>query len=130
MNRNIKEFRLPIILTIACAVLIAVISLIPLGGLLYLSRTDKAWHFVAFFCLVIPFVVTKPSSVKWIIPIAGMYGGLIEYIQPYVNRKQDLFDFSANVMGIFAGALVGFLINKFFSKCGGSTSVTKPNQTT
>ena len=40
-------------------------------------------------------------------------GGVIELIQPYVNRYGEWLDFIANVTGVLIGSVFGLLANKF-----------------
>jgi VanZ family protein len=39
-------------------------------------------------------------------------GGLIEFVQPYVNRYGELLDFMANLSGVIIGSLIGILLGK------------------
>ena len=125
MSRSAKEFARPLALTLLIALLIAVFSFLPNGKLASLSGTDKLWHFGAYFCLIIPFAIIKPSLIKWVLPLGIMYGGFIEVLQPNFYRRLDLFDFVMNAFGAMSGAICGFLVNKFYLRSGSDDSASQ-----
>ena len=47
-----------------------------------------------------------------LITIFAFYSGLIELIQPHVNRYGEWMDFLANISGLIIGIALAFLINK------------------
>ena len=101
-------------LTIFILLLIAFLSLYPLTKSPELPGTDKTHHVVAYFFLAIPSGLKKPK--KWALNICLFitFGGVIEVVQPFVNRYGELLDFFANTIGVIFGFLAGLTLkNKF-----------------
>ena len=46
----------------------------------------------------------------------ALYSGLIELIQPLVNRYGEWMDFLANVCGLLIGIALAFFINKLMKQ--------------
>jgi len=44
-----------------------------------------------------------------------LYGGMIELVQPFVNRYGEWLDFFANTAGMMIGVLLGRLLRKLDS---------------
>jgi VanZ family protein len=42
------------------------------------------------------------------------YGGMIELVQPYVNRYGEWLDMAANTTGVVCGLIMAGLMNKVF----------------
>jgi VanZ family protein len=68
---------------------------------------DKIYHFVAFFSIVFLVVATGPRRWIWVAPLAIAFGGVIELIQPHINRTGTWYDFAANTAGVAAGVWLG-----------------------
>ena len=69
---------------IACAIII--LSLSPLPQLPEVAGSDKTHHLIAYAALAFPTAFAKG---RYFAPLVGAYlglGGVIELIQPYVNR--------------------------------------------
>jgi VanZ family protein len=94
--------------TLAVAVLTLALTLTP-GNYQVQAPvgTDKLYHFVAFFALVLPVAVTEPR--RWLLAVclAAAFGGAIEVIQPHVGRQAEWGDFFANAAGAMAGGALG-----------------------
>jgi len=103
----LKAPNIAIALTVIFGITIAWGTLMPLKEL-PLPGTDKLQHFVAFGTFVLPVSLLLPARAWLIFIIAVIYGGLIEIIQPYVNRYGELGDFWANA----GGALIGVVISR------------------
>ena len=82
----------------------------PLKELPPVPGTDKIQHLFAFGVFVLPVSLLMPSRTLPIFIIAVLYGGLIEIIQPYVNRYGELGDFLADAGGAVVGVLIGRMI--------------------
>jgi len=101
-----------LLITFGLLIAIASLSLIPAPDLTIASGNDKINHIIAYCCLVLPTVLRKPSY--WLIIVLGFIGlsGLVELIQPYVNRQAEWLDLLANTTGVSLGVLLGSLINR------------------
>jgi VanZ family protein len=102
---------------IACtAALLGVItflSLWPLPELPELPGNDKTGHLIAYATLMLPASIRRPKY--WILYgfLFVAYSGVIELIQPFVNRYAEWLDLAANSAGIFLGAVIGRSIDLF-----------------
>ena len=93
-------------------VCIRALSLHPLNTLSEVPGSDKTHHFVAYAALAFPTALRKPR--RWPLIIFGfaLYGGLIEMIQPHVNRYGEWVDLLANACGLLLGVVLAFCINR------------------
>jgi len=100
--------------TIFLLLVIAFLSIYPLPKLPEFQGTDKTYHLVAYFLLALPLGLKKPN--KWVLFIFLfiIFGGVIEMIQPYVNRYGEWLDFFANTIGVIIGFFVGIILNNKF----------------
>lgn len=93
---------------------ITVLSLTPLDELPAAPGSDKLHHLLAYAALSIPLSLRKPKY-WWLIVIFFLaYSGLIEIIQPYVNRYGEWLDMAANSIGIILGICVAKLFSYIF----------------
>tara|TARA_B110001454_G_scaffold178181_1_gene170911 strand:- start:157 stop:435 length:279 start_codon:yes stop_codon:yes gene_type:complete len=88
------------------------LSLYPLPELPEFSGTDKTHHLVAYFILALPSGLRKPKKWALFIFLFILFGGVIEMIQPYVNRYGEWLDFFANTIGVLIGFFSGVILNK------------------
>jgi len=96
------------LITLALAVLIGFLTLTPVTELpTTLPFNDKVYHLSAFTVLAIPLTTVNPRYALWIVPVIISYGGIIELVQPFVNREANWGDFWFNTMGTFLGTLIG-----------------------
>ena len=105
-----KASKIAIALTVIFGVTIAWGTLMPLKELPPVPGTDKIQHLIAFGVFVLPVSLLLPARSWLIFIIAVVYGGLIEIIQPHVNRHGELGDFFANTVGALIGVLISRLI--------------------
>ena len=110
--KSIQQHWKPV--TIFLLLVIAFLSLYPLPKLPEFQGTDKTYHLVAYFLLALPSGLKKPN--KWVLFIFLfiIFGGVIEMIQPYVNRYGEWLDFLANTIGVIFGFFVGVVLNNKF----------------
>ena len=110
--KSIQQHWKPI--TIFLLLVIAFLSLYPLPKLPEFPGTDKTHHLVAYFFLALPSGLKKPN--KWVLFIFLfiIFGGVIEIIQPYVNRCGEWLDFLANAIGVIFGFFLGVTLNNMF----------------
>ena len=97
-------------------VIITFLSLYPLKEQTSIPGSDKIHHLIAYSALSIGVGLRKPSNYLLIIVFFSFYSGLIEIIQPYVNRFREIEDFLFNNLGIFIGLTLGIVINKILNK--------------
>ena len=105
-----KASNIAIALTVIFGIMIAWGTLMPLKELPPVPGTDKLQHFIAFGVFVLPVSLLLPARFWLIFIIAVAYGGLIEIIQPYVNRYGELGDFLADAGGAAIGVVISRVI--------------------
>ena len=76
--------------------------------------TDKTHHLVAYLLLGLPSGLKKPNKRVIFIFLFIIFGGVIEIIQPYVNRYGEWLDFLANTIGVILGFFIGVVLNNQF----------------
>jgi len=96
--------------------IITFLSLYPLQEQPSVPGSDKIHHLIAYSALTICVGLRKPSNYFLIIILFSFYSGLIEIIQPYVNRFREIEDFLFNNLGIFIGLTLGIVTNKILNK--------------
>ena len=97
-------------------IIITFLSLYPLKEQPSIPGSDKIHHLIAYSALSIGVGLRKPSNYLLIIVFFSFYSGLIEIVQPYVNRFGEIEDFLFNNLGIFIGLTLGIVINKILNK--------------
>ena len=102
-------------ITLALLSAITILSLYPHASLPVVPGTDKSHHLIAYAVLVFPTALRKPNRWGLIILFFILCGGLIELIQPYVNRHAEWLDMLANTSGVILGALLAQLVNGFYN---------------
>ena len=102
-------------LTLLILTMISILSLLPLAALPPAPGTDKTHHFIAYAMLMLPVALRKPAN--WILfgVFFILYSGVIELIQPFVNRYGEWLDLFANAVGIICGVIIAWLINSIIS---------------
>ena len=88
---------------------ITVLSLIPLNELPDMPGSDKTHHLVAYAILAYPTSLKRPKGWQNILIFFAIYGGVIELIQPLVNRHGEWVDLIANTTGLMVGCLIANL---------------------
>lgn len=81
-------------------VCIATLSLWPAQSLPQVPGTDKTHHYLAYGLLMLPTALKQPKYWGAIAIGFAMFSGVIELIQPYVNRYGEWQDMLANVLGL------------------------------
>jgi VanZ family protein len=100
-----------IFLTLFILAFITFLSLRPLDKLPSVPGSDKVHHLIAYAALMLPTALRKPK--KWLL-LAFLfiaYSGIIELLQPYVNRYGEWLDMIANITGIICGFILAKFIN-------------------
>ena len=103
-----------IVITISTLAAITVLSIWPLEKLPLVPGTDKAHHIIAYAILMFPTALNKPKTWKLIGLFFIAYSGVIELLQPYVNRHGEWSDMAANTTGIICGLLLAEIVIYFF----------------
>ncbi|MCB1759992.1 MAG: VanZ family protein [Gammaproteobacteria bacterium] len=109
-------------MAITWALTIAVLSLTPLQRLpLATPFSDKLNHFAAYALLGLLAYLARSGRAPWLLwpLLLTLYGGLIELLQPYVNRHAEWLDLAANGLGALAGVLLARRLQVMIT--GGST---------
>ena len=96
-----------IALTVLLLMGITFLSLWPLPKLPDLPGNDKTGHFLAYATLMLPAAIRRPKYWLLVGLLFIAYSGVIELIQPFVNRCGEWLDLVANTTGILLGALIG-----------------------
>lgn len=100
-------------LTLALLTVVTGLSLVPLAELpLPGAGQDKLQHLVAYGALAFPVALARPS--RWAMMLAGLaaWSGVIELLQPLVNRSASVFDLAANVAGILMAVAGATLLRR------------------
>ena len=74
--------------------------------------SDKLVHFAAFAALAFPLARTGRVGLLPVLLGASAFGGLIELIQPHFNRSADLYDWTADTLGVCLGIGAGLLYRR------------------
>jgi VanZ family protein len=90
--------------------LITILSLWPLATLPPVPGTDKTHHFIAYATLMLPLALRKPKHWVFIVLLFIACSGVIELIQPYVNRYCDFKDLLANIAGLTCGLIIAEIL--------------------
>ena len=104
-----------IVLTLIILGIITTLSLWPLDALPSVPGSDKTHHFIAYAALMFPTALRKPQHWQAISLLFIAYSGMIELLQPYVNRYGEWLDMAANATGVICGLLIAELLIYIFS---------------
>lgn len=98
------------IITVLTLVAITGLSLWPVETLPAVPGSDKTHHFIAYAALMFPVALRQPRYWLMLGMFFVVWSGMIELIQPYVNRYAEWEDLFANTGGVIIGLLVGVWI--------------------
>lgn len=101
-------------ITLFVLVAITALSLWPAAQLPKVPGTDKSHHFFAYGALILPLALRKPRHWLWIAFSFIVFSGLIELIQPYVNRYGEWLDMAANLAGLVCGVIIASIIDYYY----------------
>lgn len=97
----------PYLLTVACAVAIALLMLGPVGEAPPpFPHFDKIVHVGAFAVLAFPLCFANSRHAAWVLPAGFIYGAVIELVQPYTGRTSDWLDLLADAAGLGLGWII------------------------
>ena len=89
--------------------IITFLSLYPLDEQPRIPGNDKIHHLIAYSALTVGIGFRRPSNYILLIILLSFYSGLIEVIQPYVNRYGEWTDFIANLAGLLIGSIIALI---------------------
>ncbi len=92
------------------ALVIGILTLIPLNVPDAMPGNDKHHHLIAFAALVLPTAALAPKLLWGLLPMLALYGVLIEVLQPFVGRSGDRMDALADGLGLIVGSVFGLLL--------------------
>lgn len=105
------------IITIVVLVLITLGSLFPVEHLPAAPGSDKTHHLIGYCALMLPIAIRRPKYWLAFALFFIFWSGLIELIQPYVNRYGEWLDMLANACGvliaIFISQIMRYVITYF-----------------
>jgi hypothetical protein len=93
-------------ITIVILVLITVASLYPAQYLPSVPGSDKTHHFIAYCALMLPAALRRPKYWLAFALLFITWSGLIELIQPHVNRYGEWLDMAANAGGVLLAIII------------------------
>ena len=104
--------RLALLATLLLAVTIAWGTLTPTPPTpdLMGPLSDKLYHVMAFAGLVFPTALLYARSLVCILPLAALFGGAIELVQPYMGREAEVADVLADLVGLALGTVTGLAL--------------------
>jgi VanZ family protein len=101
---------------ISCTVItlaaITFLSLRPDLSLPDVPGKDKTLHIVAYAALMFLAGLRRPKQLPAIFLFFILYGGMIELIQPYVNRSCEVLDLAADTLGLACGLLLAEMLRR------------------
>ena len=72
--------------------------------------SDKNYHFLAFALLVMPLTFQNLKNAYWLLPVAVVFGAIIELLQPHLGRHGELNDLYADAFGALIGVILVALV--------------------
>ena len=109
-----SRFWLPLSILILAAITLT--SLYPADQLPKVPGSDKTHHLVAYCLLMLPAALQRPKRWGWIALFFIAWSGLIELVQPYVNRYGEWLDLAANSAGVMLAILMAAAVHYFSAK--------------
>lgn len=94
------------VITVLVLALITIGSLYPAEHLPAMPGSDKTHHFVAYCALMLPVALRRPKYWLAFALVFIAWSGLIELIQPYVNRYGEWLDMAANTGGVLLAMII------------------------
>ncbi|MEC7986820.1 MAG: VanZ family protein [Myxococcota bacterium] len=73
---------------------------------------DKYNHILAYATISFPISLVRPQRWTFLLVLCILWSGVIEFIQPYIQRSGEWLDILANVIGIWCGFLASLPIRR------------------
>jgi hypothetical protein len=109
LSRSTRR-KMALTVTAVLSIAIFVLALIPMEFASPVPGTDKLHHLIAFGALTLPCAALCPRTLVWVLPAIILQAGLIELVQPYVNRLGEWADFIADLKGVAFGLGLGLIL--------------------
>lgn len=103
-------------LTCLILLIITIGSLYPMEQLPSLPGNDKTRHLIGYCALMLPVAIRQPKHWLGYAILFIIWSGVIELIQPYVNRYGEWADMLANSVGVLIAIILGILLKKIKEK--------------
>ena len=107
---DLRTRKIDIYATMMIAIAIGLATLTPVEKSPQVSGSDKAYHLISFAILTLPIAIIRKRFTWIMLSVSVTYGGVIELLQPLVNRNFEMADFLADA----AGAVLGVLVARVF----------------
>ncbi len=101
-----------LLITALLALVIGILTLIPLSAPAVMPGSDEHHHLIAFAALALPVAALAPRLLWVLLPVLALYGVLIEVLQPFVGRSADPRDALADGLGLLIGSGLGLLVSR------------------
>jgi VanZ family protein len=97
-------------LTLLVLALITLGSLFPVEHLPTAPGSDKTHHLIGYCALMLPVAIRRPKYWLAFALFFIAWSGLIEIIQPYVNRYGEWLDMLANACGVVIAIFISQIL--------------------
>jgi len=96
---------------------ISIATLTPLEQLpIHVPGSDKLHHIIGFSSWSLMVAAGKQKTFTYLCLFIFLWGGIIELIQPYVNRYGEWLDFGANTVGIVFTYLLATFVKRILKQ--------------
>jgi len=103
------------LLTLALLAAITGLSLSPLPEMPAGAQNDKLNHFIAYAAVALPVALARPRMWPAVVAGLALWSGMIELVQPQVNRYGEWGDLAANVTGLGIGVILAAVLRRAFA---------------
>ena len=111
LNLDFLKKKIYWLLTLIFLVLILIGTLFPRDIIVTPDLgSDKNYHFLGFALLVMPLTFQSLKNAFWLLPVAVVFGAIIELLQPYLGRNGELDDLYADAFGALIGVILVALV--------------------
>jgi hypothetical protein len=111
-QKKLKRVAVASAATLALALFIGVLTLVPMPAGGGPPGSDKVYHILAFAVLAFPLPLVRPRLTIWVALGVIAYGGAIELIQPFFGRQAEWADLFADGIGAVVGAVTGYALSR------------------
>lgn len=95
--------------------LISLATLTPLESLpVTAPGSDKLHHIIGFAAWTLMIAAGPQKRMTYLCLLIFIWGGMIELIQPYINRYGEWLDFLANTIGIILVYTITLVLKSYF----------------